>query len=313
MPGPRRMSRGWAGSASTSRTAFPPTPGMCASQRGWTIPMPRRYQEPGSAGRARRSRSGSTSVSSEARMTYCVGLMLDRGLVFMSDTRTNAGLDNISTFRKMSVWAEPGERVITLLSSGNLATTQSVVSLLEERTKSPGDRTPSVLAVPSMFQAARLVADTLREVICKHREEGQQADGAFKATLILGGQIAGGPPLLFLIYPEGNFIEASADTPFFQIGETKYGRPILVRAYDPSMSFAEAVKLLLVSFDSTIKANLSVGMPIDFQVYAVDSLRRGPESRIEANDPYFATISEGWGAALREAFARLPPFDLERV
>jgi len=242
-------------------------------------------------------------------MTYCVGLMLDRGLVFMSDTRTNAGLDNISTFRKMSVWAEPGERVITLLSSGNLATTQAVVSLLEERTKSPGDRTPSVLAVPSMFQAARLVADTLREVICKHREEGQQADGAFKATLILGGQIAGGPPRLFLIYPEGNFIEASADTPFFQIGETKYGRPILVRAYDPRMSFASAMKLLLVSFDSTLKANLTVGAPFDFHLYETGTLSVGVQGRIELDDPYFQQIANDWGNALKDALHSLPDFE----
>jgi len=147
-------------------------------------------------------------------------------------------------------------------------------------------------------------------VIDTHASTGQRADSSFHATMILGGQIKGGPPRLFLIYPEGNFIEASEDTPFFQIGETKYGRPILVRAYDPDMDFASAVKLLLVSFDSTIKANLSVGMPIDLQVYAADSLRRGREMRIEKGDAYFEALSEGWGAALRDAFAGLPSFDL---
>lgn len=245
-------------------------------------------------------------------MTYCVGMMLESGLVFMSDTRTNAGLDNISTFKKMTIWEEPGERVITLLSSGNLATTQAVVSLLEERTKTHGERTPSVMAEPSMFQVARLVADTLREVVSQHREEGQKADSAFKATLVLGGQIAGGPTRLFLIYPEGNFIEASDDTPFFQVGETKYGRPILVRAYHPKISFESAMKLLLVSFDSTVKANLSVGAPFDFHLYPKDSLVVGPHGRIEAEDPYFQTIAKGWGDALKSALDSLPDFKLNR-
>ncbi|MEO1677920.1 MAG: proteasome-type protease [Pseudomonadota bacterium] len=246
-------------------------------------------------------------------MTYCVGLRLSRGLVFMSDTRTNAGVDNISTFSKMATWEKPGERLVTIMTAGNLATTQAVISLLDERSKAAGDRHPSVLEQPSMFQVAREVGQTLREVIGGHATSGQRADAMFDATMIVGGQIAPGPPRLFLIYPEGNFIEASEDTPFFQIGETKYGRPILVRAYDPDMPFDEAVKLLLVSFDSTIKANLSVGMPIDFQIYTADSLRKGPESRIELGDPYFATISDGWGDALREAFASLPPFDMDEV
>jgi len=243
-------------------------------------------------------------------MTYCVGLRLNRGLVFMSDTRTNAGLDNVSTFRKMSTWEVPGERLVTVMTAGNLATTQAVISLLEERSKAAGERHPSVLEQPSMFQVAREVGTTLREVIAEYRGSGQTAESTFNATMIVGGQIRPGPPRLFLIYPEGNFIEASEDTPFFQIGETKYGRPILVRAYDPDMDFASAVKLLLVSFDSTIKANLSVGMPIDLQVYAADSLRRGREMRIEKGDAYFEALSEGWGAALRDAFAGLPSFDL---
>ncbi|MDA7425623.1 proteasome-type protease [Thalassococcus lentus] len=244
-------------------------------------------------------------------MTYCVGMMLDIGLVFMSDTRTNAGLDNISTFKKMTNWESPGERAITLMSSGNLATTQAVVSLLDERTRAHDDRDPSILAVPSMFQAARLVADTMREVITQHAEAGQQADSAFGATLILGGQIKGGPPRLFMIYPEGNFIEASADTPFFQIGETKYGRPILVRAYDPQMSFKEAMKLLLVSFDSTVKANLSVGAPFDFHLYEKDTMKIETTGRIEPEAPYFQLISQGWGDALKNALDSLPDFSLE--
>lgn len=234
--------------------------------------------------------------------------MLDRGLVFMSDTRTNAGLDNISTFGKMKIWEAEGERVITLLSAGNLATTQAVVSELEERAKAHGDRQPSVLAMPSMYQVARLVADTLREVIERHSDTGQRADAVFNAMLILGGQIAGGPPRLFLIYPEGNFIEAGPDTPFFQIGEVKYGRPILVRAYDPDLSFEDAMKLLLVSFDSTVKANLTVGAPFDYHLYRADSMARGRTGRIEQDDPYFQLISQGWGDALKQALDSLPAF-----
>lgn len=243
-------------------------------------------------------------------MTYCVGMRLDAGLVFMSDTRTNAGVDNISTFRKMHSWSVPGERLLTIMSAGNLATTQAVVSLLDERTKATEERMPVVLAEPSMFQVARLVAATLKEVIDNHASTGQRADAAFNATLILGGQIIGGPPRLFLIYPEGNFIEASTDTPFFQIGETKYGRPILVRAYDPGLEFSDAIKLLLVSFDSTIKANLSVGLPLDVQVYTTDSLKLGPQYRIGADDPYFQTLSTSWSDALRHAFEEMPDIDL---
>lgn len=243
-------------------------------------------------------------------MTYCVGLQLNRGLVFMSDTRTNSGVDNISTFRKMHHWVEPGERAITLMAAGNLATTQTVVSLLEERTKIPEDRQPSILEVPTMFQVAELVGGILRETIATHADTGQKADSTFNATLVLGGQIKGMPPRLFLIYPEGNFIEAGPDTPFLQIGETKYGRPILVRAFDPDMSIEAAVKLLMVSFDSTIKANLSVGPPLDLSVCEVDTMTPRPPIRIAADDPYFSMISTAWGEELRRAFTALPDFDL---
>ncbi|MDM8165052.1 peptidase [Roseovarius sp.] len=237
-------------------------------------------------------------------------MMLDHGLVFMSDTRTNAGLDNISTFRKMTIFENPGERMLTLLSAGNLATTQSVISILEERTKAPDERDPSIMAAPSMFQAARLVADVLREVIEAHADTGQKADSAFNATILLGGQILGGPPRMFLIYPEGNFIETGEDTPYFQIGEIKYGRPILVRAYRSDMSFEKALRLLLVSFDSTLKANLTVGAPIDYHVYETDSLKKGRTGRIELDDPYFQTVSRDWGIALTDALDRLPAFEI---
>lgn len=246
-------------------------------------------------------------------MTYCVGLMLRQGLVFMSDTRTNSGVDNISTFRKMFAWEVPGERSITLMTAGNLATTQAVISRMEERGKRPGERDPDILSAPSMFEVATMVGGILKEVIAQHGDTGPEASATFNGTVILGGQIGHGAPRLFLIYPEGNFIEASFDTPFFQIGETKYGRPILVRAYDRNMSFEEAVKLLMVSFDSTIKANLSVGLPLDLHAYEAGSLHNGTMMRIEADDPYFEVISDGWGVALREAFQRLPPFHFPGV
>ncbi len=241
-------------------------------------------------------------------MTYCVGMRLNAGLVFMSDTRTNAGVDNISTFRKMYTWARPDERVIVLMASGNLATTQAVVSLLDERTKAVADRHPSLLETPSMFQTARVVGDTVKEVINDTSTEGQKAEGTFNASFILGGQIRGGEPRLFQIYPEGNFIESSADTPFFQIGEHKYGKPILVRAYDAAMTFAEAAKLLFVSFDSTLKSNLSVGLPLDMQFYERDSLQVGVQRRIDRDDPYYKSISDGWSNALKTAFASLPSY-----
>lgn len=242
-------------------------------------------------------------------MTYCVGLMLDRGLVFMSDTRTNSGLDNISQYRKMYSWSRPGDRSITMLAAGNLATTQAVAGLLDERTLVPSERSPSILEAPTMFQVAQLVGQTLSDAVATHGE--QAADSTFSATLIVGGQIGSMDPRLFLIYPEGNFIEAGADTPFLQIGETKYGKPILVRVFDPAMTFEHAIKLLLVSFDSTIKANLSVGMPLDIHVYERDSLQPGITRRIEADDPYFRTISSGWSHALTNAFLELPDYVLD--
>ena len=241
-------------------------------------------------------------------MTYCVGLKIDRGLVFMSDTRTNAGMDSISTFKKMHVWEQPGERVIVLMSAGNLATTQAVVSVLDERNKAVGDRHEKLLETPSMYQTVRLVGDTVKEVIAHSSPDGEKADSYFNASFILGGQIKGSPPRLFMIYPEGNFIESTDDTPFFQIGETKYGKPIIIRAYDRAMSLAETVKLLLVSFDSTLKSNLSVGLPLDLLFLEKDAFKVGLSKRIDRDDQYYRTISDGWSNALKAAFASLPDF-----
>ena len=242
-------------------------------------------------------------------MTYCVGMVLDEGLVLMSDTRTNSGVDNISVFRKMFHWSRPGERVIAMMTAGNLATTQAVISHLEERDKAPGDRHNSLLELPTMFQVAVEAGKLLRETVRDTQDEnGLHGKGRFTASLIVAGQIKGMEPRLFLIYPEGNFIEASWDTPFFQIGETKYGRPILIRGYDRKMSFEDAAKLLMVSFDSTLKANLSVGLPLDLLVIRRDEFKPQHERRIEHADPYFDSISKSWSDALRNAFHSLPDY-----
>ncbi len=242
-------------------------------------------------------------------MTYCVGMALEKGLVLMSDTRTNSGVDNISTFRKMFHWEVPGERIITLMTAGNLATTQAVVSILEERNKVVGERHNSLLDAPSMFQVAVEVGTLLRETIqASGGANGQEGEARFTASIILAGQIKGMEPRLFMIYPEGNFIESSWDTPFFQIGETKYGRPILIRGYEKDMSFEDAVKLLMVSFDSTLKANLSVGMPLDLLVIERDTFKPCHENRIEQDDEYFHSISSLWGDALKKAVDELPNY-----
>lgn len=242
-------------------------------------------------------------------MTYCVGMIVEKGLVLMSDTRTNSGVDNISVFRKMFHWQVPGDRIITLMTAGNLATTQAVVSQLEERTKEPDQRDNVLLQSPTMFQVASEIGKLVRETIAeRQRTNGERGKGRFTASIIVAGQIAGMEPRLFMVYPEGNFIEASADTPFFQIGETKYGRPIILRAYDRTMSMEDAVKLLTVSFDSTLKANLSVGLPLDLMVIERDKFEVTHERRIAYDDPYFQAISSSWGDALRTAFHSLPDY-----
>lgn len=242
-------------------------------------------------------------------MTYCVGMLLDKGLVLMSDTRTNSGVDNVSVFRKMHSWSVPGERIITIMTAGNLATTQGVISQIEERNKAPSERHNSLLEAETIFQVATLIGKLLRDTIAAtDKQNGEEAAGSFTASIIVAGQIKGGEPRLFLIYPEGNFIEASFDTPFFQIGETKYGRPIIIRGYSRDMSFEDAVKLLMVSFDSTIKANLSVGLPLDLMVIEKDGFEPAHQRRITGQDSYFQAVSAGWSEALKNAFHSLPDY-----
>jgi len=236
-------------------------------------------------------------------------MLLDKGLVLMSDTRTNSGVDNVSIFRKMHCWSVPDERIITIMTAGNLATTQGVISQIEERNKAHSERHNSLLEADTMFQVACIVGKLLRDTIAAtDKQNGEEAAGNFTASMIVAGQIKGGQPRLFLIYPEGNFIEASFDTPFFQIGETKYGRPIIIRGYDRDMSFEDAVKLMVVSFDSTIKANLSVGLPLDLLVIENGKFAPAHQRRITAQDPYYQAVSAGWSEALKNAFHSLPDY-----
>ena len=241
-------------------------------------------------------------------MTYCVALRLNRGLVFAADTRTNAGVDNVAQYRKLHFWRRPGERVMVLLTAGNLAVTQSVVSTLNEQLESSGPDADTLFSVPSMYRAARVVGDAIRSVKQIDGTALEASKAGFQASFILGGQIGTEIPRLFQIYAEGNFIEATDDTPFLQIGEHKYGKPILDRVADPKMRLGEAAKLVLLSYDSTLRSNLSVGMPIDILVYERDSLDVKREKRIAQDDEYFKNLSSAWSEALREAFAKIDEF-----
>jgi putative proteasome-type protease len=247
-------------------------------------------------------------------MTYCVALRLNRGLVFAADTRTNAGVDNIAQFRKIHYWRQPGDRVLVLLAAGNLSLTQSVVSLLNEQIveqqQNPDQEIPNLLNMPSMYRAARLVGDAVRSIRAIDGAALEATKAGFSGSFILGGQIKSERPRLFQVYSEGNFIEATDDTPYFQIGEHKYGKPILDRVAQPTMRLGEAAKLVLLSFDSTLRSNLSVGMPIDILLYERDSLDLHREKRIGQDDEYFKKLSAAWSEALREAFTKIEEFNV---
>jgi putative proteasome-type protease len=238
-------------------------------------------------------------------MTYCVGVLLNDGVVLASDSRTHAGVDNIAQFCKMTVFERPGDRVIILLSSGNLAGTQAVISVLKQRGDSP-DGSTTIWNAVTLFDVARIVTDAVREVERRDGAPLANSPHPFNASFIIGGQIAGEPPRLFRTFAEGNFIEAGTDTTFFQTGETKYGKPIIDRVITPSTSLADAMKCILVSFDSTMRSNLSVGMPIDLAFYVRDSLRLGTRHRFEQDDAYFRELGKQWRDGVREVFRRLP-------
>jgi putative proteasome-type protease len=238
-------------------------------------------------------------------MTYCVGLDLQDGLVLLSDTRTNAGFDNVCTFSKMHVVEVPGERMIVLLSAGNLAVTQAVINLLGKGIEKEG-ATETLLSVPDIFRAAQLVGEAIRRVYVEDGGAMQAQNMAFDVSILLGGQIRGGKMGLFKLYAAGNFVEATPDTPYLQIGEHKYGKPILDRAVRVDMTLEDGVKVVLISMDSTIRSNLSVGMPADLLVYRRDSLAVGLRRRLTDEDGYLRIIRDRWAAALRTAYQTLP-------
>jgi len=238
-------------------------------------------------------------------MTYCVAMSLDAGLIFASDSRTNAGVDQIARFSKMRVFMKDGERVIVTLSSGNLSITQNVLSTLDQRVRT-GEKALNLMNAQSMFDVARLVGDALREVKTRDGPYLMQANVDSSANFIVGGQMRGEPPRLFQVYGEGNYIEATAETPYFQIGESKYGKPVIDRVITRATSLSAATKCILVSFDSTMRSNISVGLPIDLVSYETGALRIRMQRRIDESDPYFRMVHEQWGEGLRRVFADLP-------
>jgi putative proteasome-type protease len=241
-------------------------------------------------------------------MTYCVAMSLDAGMIFASDSRTNAGVDQIARFSKMRVFAREGNRVIVTLSSGNLSLTQNAVNILEQKARG-GDSALNLWNAESMFDVARMLGDALREV--KTRDGPYLALNNIdpNANFIVGGQIKGEPARLFDVYSEGNFIEATPETCYFQIGESKYGKPVIDRVVNRRTSLLDATKCTIVSFDSTMRSNISVGLPIDLLVYETNSLSVRIQRRIEEADPYFQMVHNQWGEGLRRVFAQLPDPD----
>ena len=240
-------------------------------------------------------------------MSYCVATMIDAGIVFASDSRTNAGVDNISSFRKMKIFERPGDRVLVIVNSGNLAVTQATINHLEQAIRRNSE--PNLLNVYSMYEVAELIGVALREV--RHRDGPflmeNNVDGS--ANFIVGGQIAGEHQRLFMVYSEGNFIEATPETPYFQIGEVKYGKPIIDRVISAGTCMDDAIKCVLVSFDSTMRSNLSVGMPIDLACYCRESLQLNRIHRFDEQDMYMQNLRLSWGEGVRRAFAQLPNFE----
>ncbi|HNJ87380.1 MAG TPA: proteasome-type protease [Agitococcus sp.] len=234
-------------------------------------------------------------------MTYCVAMRLQEGIVFVSDSRTNAGVDHIAVFRKLHLFGVEGDRVLVLQSAGNLATSQAIITLLRQRIQQ--EETPNLHTVKTMYDAADLVGHTLREVMDKYKEQNMD----FSCSLLLGGQILGEEPKLYNIYPQGNFIAATQDTPYFQIGESKYGKPILDRALNYYSPIEKALRCALISFDSTIRSNLSVATPLDLMVYTNHSFKLPEGKRLFEDDPYFQAIRSQWSEGLQKVLAQLPP------
>ena len=237
-------------------------------------------------------------------MTYCVAIKLNAGLVFLSDSRTNAGLDQIGTFRKMIIYEKPGDRFMVLLSAGNLSISQSIREILQvEQLKDGDDGEPiTIWNAKSMFDAARVLGAAVRRVYERDAASLKQARVEFNVSMIFGGQIKGEGMRLFEVYSAGNFIEATPETPFFQVGESKYGKPVLDRVITPDTPLDEAAKCALVSMDSTLKSNLSVGLPLDMVVYEANRFQSDKIVCIDDNNPYFRMLHSSWGQKLRQVF-----------
>ena len=236
-------------------------------------------------------------------MTYCIGIKLDAGLVFLSDSRTSAGLDHISTYRKVMVYEQPGDRFMVLQTAGNLSISQSVRELLQTEELPNGDKPPlTIWNATSMFDAVRVLGSAIRRVFDQDGAALKQSGMDFNAAMIFGGQIKGEAMRLFLVYAAGNFIEATRETCYYQIGESKYGKPVLDRMITPATPLDEAAKCALVSMDSTLKSNLSVGLPLDLIVYERDRLQTQQIVCIDAENPYFHMIRSTWGQRLRQVF-----------
>jgi len=238
-------------------------------------------------------------------MTYCLGIRLNDGIVFAVDSRTNAGVDNISMYRKLFTFEKPGDRNICVMTAGNLAVTQAVVSQLEEGLDDEDDD-DTLYTVSSMSDATKMVGRALRNVRARDEVFLKADDADSSASFIVGEQIASRRMRLFLVYSAGNYIEATDDTPYLQIGESKYGKPILERVVTPQMDLAQAAKCALVSLDSTIRSNVAVAPPIDMVVIRTDDCRIAVEQRIQADDEYYTDISKNWGEGLRNLFDSLP-------
>lgn len=240
-------------------------------------------------------------------MTYCMGLKIADGLVFLSDTRTNAGVDNIARYCKTFTWSVEGERAIAILTAGNLSITQGVTTRLKrDIQRAQREDVECILNAPTIFRVAELVGEAMRQVQSRDREALQVRGEASSATMIVGGQRAGGRHRLFQVYAAGNFIEATPDTPYFQIGEHKYGKPVLDRVMTINTPMKDALKAAMLSMDSTLRSNLSVGMPLDLSVIRKDTLAFSVQRRIEADDTDFAALSDGWSQAIGDVFQALP-------
>ena len=238
-------------------------------------------------------------------MTYCLGIYLKEGLVFASDTRTNAGVDSVATFRKMTIFEKPGQRCMFLLSAGNLATTQAVVNHL---TRNLGEKSSDInlYAAKNMFEAAELIGGVLRDVLAKNGEYVRAAKADPSADFLFGGQIKGGKHRLFRIYSAGNFIEASPETPYLQIGEIKYGKPILDRVITHDLALENAVKVTFLSFDATMRSNLSVGLPMDIATYRADKVKVDRHVVVTEADQFHADLRRRYNSGLLELFKSLP-------